>query len=311
MSAAAQVLRLQRVGRTVADIDQARAFYRDALGFHVVAEATHDGDAWSQMIELPGARARSVTMHLGDQEILLVAFDPMGRRYPDDSAMADQWSQHMAIVVTDIAAAYAQLSAYPFMPISADGPQQLPQDNPIAFAYKFRDLDGHPLELVQFRAGGDARWRRKSALFCGIAHHAITVADLARSTDFYTRLLGLGEAARGVKAGPEQARLDNAPDVLLHAVTLQPAAAGPPQLQLLDYARPSGRPVPPNARANDVFADRMLFQVRDLAGLIARLKAEDGDLLVPPVVTLGAHWCGVQLRDPTGHLLILIDRPTA
>ena len=59
-------------------------------------------------------------MRLGREEIALVRFAVPGRQpYPTGSRSDDLWFQHLAIVVADMDAAYAHLSAHPgWQPIS-------------------------------------------------------------------------------------------------------------------------------------------------------------------------------------------------
>ncbi|MEO9137295.1 MAG: VOC family protein [Casimicrobiaceae bacterium] len=301
-----RVLRLLRISRTVGDLANATAFYRDALDFRVVGEATSDGDAWSQLMGVAGVRASSVTMRLGEQDLELVAFDPPGDRYPPESGVADLWFQHIAIVVGDIDAAYARLCGYSFQPISERGPQRLPPSSGSVIAYKFRDQDGHPLELIQFpSATGDAAWRQKGVGFPGIDHSAIDVADIEQSIDFYVRALGFSVASRSINSGPAQKRLDGAREDLVDVVALQPATAGPPHVELLGYRKPAGRPIPPHAKTNDVVADRLVLQVDGLARLVDVLRAENVEFISPGIVALPRDQQAALVRDPTGHLLLL------
>jgi len=301
-----RALRLARISRTVSDLARAVTFYCDALGFCVIDRATWDGDAWSGLMGVEGARGATVTMRLGEQDLELVAFDPPGDPYPRDSGSADLWFQHIAIAVSDIDAAYLALRGYLFDPISAGGPQRLPPSSGAVVAWKFRDPDGHPLELIQFpSATKDAAWRQGEAIFLGIDHSAIDVADIARSIDFYTRLLGFSLTSRSVNAGPAQERLDRLHGDLVDVVALQPASAGPPHVELLGYRRPAGNPIPAHARANDVCADRLVLQVDDLVSVVDALHAENIRFVSPGAVALPCGLHAALIRDPTGHLLLL------
>lgn len=302
-----RVLRLLRVDRSVSNLDRAIAFYCDALGFFVVSETRIYDPAWGELMGVPAMHAHMATLRLGEQQIVLTAFDPPGRAYPPKSGTTDQWFQHIAIVVADMKAAYARLSQHPFVAISNGGPQQLPPNTGSVTAFKFRDPDGHPLELLHFPAGtGDACWQHGGrGVFLGIDHSAITVADADRSTDFYTRLLGFDVAARSINSGTEQVRLDDAPNVRVNVVALEPAEAHTPHVELLGYERPAGRPVPADAKSNDIIADRLVLEVDNLSRLVQVLEAEDVKFVSPGIVTSGD---GVRLglvRDPTGHLLLL------
>lgn len=306
---AARVLRLLRISRTVSDLARAVAFYRDVLDFCVIDEATLDTDAWRDLMGVAGARGQSVTMRLGEQELELLAFDPAGDPYPLGSDAADLWFQHIAIVVSDIGAAVTRLSGYSFKPISERGPQRLPPTSGSVIAYKFRDPDGHPVEIIHFPPGsGNVSWQQTSGLFCGIDHSAIDVADMKKSIDFYTRLLGLRVASHSVNSGVEQARLDHAPDVLVDVTALQPTMEGPPHLELLGYERPVGRPIPADIKSSDVAADRLVLEVHNLPQLMEMLEAESIQAISPGSVSLCSGQRGAQVRDPTGHSLIFLER---
>ncbi len=291
-----RVVRLMRISRTVSELDQAIAFYVGALDFRVIDEATHAETGWGELMGIVGARGQSATLRLGQQEIELVAFDPPGEQYPAQSSSADVWFQHVAIVVSDMAAAYARLGGYAFGPISEGGPQRLPPTSGSVSAYKFRDPDGHPLELLQFPPGsGDDIWQEGKTVFLGIDHSAIAVADVERSIDFYTRVLGLRLAARS----------DCTFESLVDVVALQPARSGPPHVELLGYRKPKGRSIPSHTQANDIAADRLVFQVGDLAPWLAALRDERVEFISPGIVTLCGNRQFVLLRDPAGHLVLL------
>ena len=87
-------------------------------------------------------------------------------------------------------------------------------------AYKFRDLDGQPLELISFHPGtGDPKWQRsrqrgaRGVATLGIDHSAIGVGNVERSIDFYVGALGLRVASRQVNIGPAQELLAGAEGV--------------------------------------------------------------------------------------------------
>jgi catechol 2,3-dioxygenase-like lactoylglutathione lyase family enzyme len=142
-----QAERILRISRVVSDLDRAEAFYRDGLGFRVIARGRSDQGTLAAL----GAGdigAVEVVMRLGAQDIALVQFARRGRRYPRDSRSDDLWFQHLAIVVNDMDLAYAHLSSHAgWCPISEGGPQLLPPSNGAMRAFKFRDPDRHPLEL--------------------------------------------------------------------------------------------------------------------------------------------------------------------
>ena len=271
----AQILRISRV---VADLDRAVAFYRDGLGFRLASRGPGD-PALPALLGLPGIAMEEAVLRLGDEEVALVRFDPPGAPYPPDSRSDDGWFQHLAIVVDDMGAAWRQLAAQSPHPISTQGPERLPPRNGGVTAVKFRDPDGHPLELIQFPPGqGRPAWQRAagagSGPFLGIDHSALAVASTARSLRFYRRL-GFRVAARSWNDSPAQSRLDGLPGARVRVTGLRfPSPAGP-GLELLRYV-PPGRPAP----------------------------ALPANALLTDWVTLSAGPTGLR-RDPDGHLMLL------
>ncbi|MGA8707787.1 MAG: VOC family protein [Steroidobacteraceae bacterium] len=253
MSAALRLRRLLRVSLVTAALAQLTEFYRQAFGCTLLArnEATGGAD---------GAARRAV-LALGAECIELLEFEPRGAPYPAGLAASNPRFQHCAVVVADMAAAYAQLARLPgWQPISRDGPQRLPANTGHVSAFKFRDPDGHPLELLAFAPGAvPQRWQRppRDVLFLGIDHSAISVTDSARSIDFYTEL-GLEVSASTHNRGPEQARLDglDAPEVSVTALALPD---GGPHVELLCYAG-AAVSAPAALAANDVAATRLVFE---------------------------------------------------
>ena len=278
----AQILRISRV---VADLDRAVAFYRDGLGFRLASRGPLD-PAVSALLGLPGISTEEAVLRLGDEEIALVRFDPPGAPYPGSSRSNDRWFQHLAIVVDDMAAAWRRLAAQSPRLISTNGPERLPLRNGAVTAVKFRDPDGHPLELIQFPPGqGRPAWQRAAGAgsrpFLGIDHSAMAVASTARSLRFY-RQLGFRVAARSWNDSPAQSRLDGLHGARVRVTGLRlPSPAGP-GLELLRYV-PPGRPAPA-LPANALLTDWGTLSAgpaglkRDLVGLC---------------------------RDPDGHIMLL------
>ncbi len=270
-----RTVRVRRISRVVADLDRAEGFYRDALGFRPAGRGRADLSAFGA-----GApRADEAVMRLGGQEIALVRFTRPGRRYPKASRSNDLWFQHLAIVVDDMDAAHARLGRVPgWQPISADGPEQLPPENGGVRAFKFRDPDGHPLELLWFPPGqGRAVWHGTGGEGpLGIDHSALAVASTRRSLRFY-RALGFRADGRALNHGPAQSRLDGLPRARLDVTPLRPMSDEGPGLELLGY-RPPGRAMGAT-RLNDLVTDWVTLEVEALPRHLRVLRDPDGHRL--------------------------------
>lgn len=275
------------IGGTVGDMDRAVAFYTSLLGFVVTEDAMLPPDV-AGLLGVAGARVRRVRLRLGTEFLDLHQFvGGQGRPIPADSASNDLWFQHVAIVVADMATAYAALREAGVAEISP-GPQRLPDWNPAAAgieAFYFRDPDGRNLELMHFPPGkGEPRWQDAGGrLFLGIDHTALVVSDTNRAADFYRDRLGLRVAGESLNHGPEQERLNNVPGARLR-ITLLKGDRGP-GVELLEYLNPrNGRPMPPDSRADDLWHWHIAVAARPAAP-------------------------GTLIRDPDGHAAIVVPFP--
>jgi catechol 2,3-dioxygenase-like lactoylglutathione lyase family enzyme len=304
------------IGMTVADVQRSAAFYADVLGFETVADTEVTGEHWGRRYGVPDSRRRIVQMRLGDERIELMQFlRSPGRPIPPDSRSHDRWFQHIAIIVSDMDRAYARLRAAGVVQVSPT-PQRLPDWNPAAGgirAFYFKDPDGHVLEVLWFPPGkGAAKWRRSDTLFLGIDHTAIVVADTARSLACYRDALGLAVVGTSENWGPEQERLNNVPDARLRITTLR--APEGPGIEFLEYVTPrDGRPVPADARANDLAHWQTGVLTPDAAGLERALRG--GACAVPPPAAMIAlpgrdlgFGRGFVARDPDGHVMQVLER---
>lgn len=217
-----------------ADPERSLRFYM-GLGF-AAGERTAIDPAEMAVLGIGGAGERQA-LTLGPSHLDLDGFAEAGRPYPADADAADTVFQHLALVTTDIAAAWDRALAAGATPISRAGPVRLPAASGGVTAVKFRDLDGHPLELLQFPAGTNPHWRGEGLL--GIDHSAIAVADVAASRAFY-ELHGLTLGTRSLNRGSAQAALDGLDDPVVDVVPLDPAAT-PPHVELLGYRAPAMR----------------------------------------------------------------------
>ena len=301
--AAPAVVAVGPIALTVSDADREAVFLSDVLTFEKVSDVEVASDAVERLTGVFGARLRVVTMRLGGETLELHEFlTPRGRSFPDDSRANDRWFQHVAIVVSDMAEAYAMLRAHDVEHAST-APQRLPDWNPNAAgieAFYFRDPDGHFLELISFPKGkGDPRWQQPGGkLFLGIDHTAIVVGDTDASLAFYRDVLGLRVAGGSENYGSEQERLNNVFGARLRITTLK-AGAGP-GVELLEYLAPrDGRPRPAGARPNDLLHWETALVSGDVEGTGERLGVRPQRL---PDDVLGFREAFLA-GDPDGHVM--------
>lgn len=254
---------------TVSDAQRLARFYR-GIGFAVIGSESIAADE----LRLLGLACGGVrlSLRLGHQRVDLDTFDVPGKPYPAAATAADLCFQHLALVTDDAAAAWARVAALGASPISSSGPIALPSSTGVAAAVKFRDPEGHPLELLQFLPQSAGAWTGTGLL--GIDHSAISVSHAGTSRRFY-EALGLAAHRPTLNHGPTQNALDGLPNVEVDVVPMLPRSVTP-HLELLAYRTPTGQAAG-RLEANDMAATRIVW-------------AADRDELI---------------RDPDGHLHLL------
>ncbi len=302
------------IGITVADMDRSVAFYSDVLTFKKISDVEVDGDEYDRLWGVFGVRARIVRMQLGGQTLELIQFiaPPDIRTIPVPSHSNDLWFQHFAIVVRDMDEAWKQLRAHHVRQISPR-PQTIPKSNAAAAgikAIKFRDPDGHNLELLWFPDGkGNPVWKKGKNLFLGIDHTAMTVRSTENSIKLYRDGLGLTVAGGTLNIGTEQEHLDSLQGARVRVTGLQPRM-GPPGVEFLEYELPAaGRPMPADAKPTDLWHWQTTVSVPDVEAAAAALRGAarfvSSSIVTMPDRTLG-FTKGILVRDPDGHALQLV-----
>jgi len=306
---------IEAVGMTVSDVDRAVDFY-SKLGFKKVSDAEVMGSEYEHLEGVFGARMRIVRMQLGSELIDLTQYiAPPGRPIPFDSRSNDRWFQHIAIVVRDMDQAFEKVSAMKVQFVST-APQTLPASIPAAAgikAFYFRDPDGHNLELIYFPPGkGDPRWQQHDGeLFLGVDHTAIGVGSTEASLRFYRDLLGMRKAGESENFGTEQEHLNQVFGAHLW-ITGMRATSGP-GIEFLEYLTPrDGRPIPTDAKSNDIAHWQTTIVTDDLASTAKTLRKNhvgfvSSDVIVVPKEKLGVSK-GLLVQDPDGHNVLLVER---
>ncbi len=118
----------------------------------------------------------------------------------------------------------------------------------------------------------------------------IGVSDLARSADFYIRVLGMTQT--------QTFKLDHMDEIVL-------AHEGRSAVVLMHYTDGSAR----NYRDNPV---KLVFQVTDAAGLVERIRAEGLEITMEAAAYPGMGGAIIGMgKDPDGYVVELIQMPVA
>ncbi len=305
------LIRIGRISFTTFDAGRLGEFYRQAFGFEAMETEHLGGEAFARLTGVEGAQACALPLRLGEETIELLAFEPPGRPYPADIGCDDLRFQHIAIAVADMEEAYLRLCACKgWTAITRSAPQRLPPGSGAVTAFKFRDPEGHPLELLSFPSENmPPRWQdaaRRRGPCLGIDHSAIVVSDTASSVTFYRQYLGFSAAGSSLNRGREQEQLDDVPGAVVEVTALDPGTGNSPHLELLCYrSRDIPRAAPPALGTNDIAATRLTLEVDDVRALAHRLAAAQLRFISAATVALCDRRPALVIRDPDGHALLL------
>jgi catechol 2,3-dioxygenase-like lactoylglutathione lyase family enzyme len=302
---------IDRITLIVSDLDRAEDDYVRTFGCSVEQRGRID-PALTGVLCISRARGRRSLLRLGRERIELLEFTDMaGRPYPPDSTSTDLWFQHMAIIVNDMTYAHQRVTANRrFRPISRNGPVRLPENSGGVIAFKFRDHDGHPLELLAFpegRATGEWRNAAGAGLFLGIDHTAIAVSDSAKSTKFFSSVFGFRVGTRTENRGYEQDDLDDVNDVQVSVTRLAPDLPAP-RLELLRYHAGPRRPIPTDTASNDIVATHSAVRVASLDTTAAALARRGTPLADHDFMTLCGGMRAALVTGPDGHRFLVEER---
>jgi catechol 2,3-dioxygenase-like lactoylglutathione lyase family enzyme len=313
-----QIQALDAISMTVSDMDREVDFYSNVLSFRKVSDIEIEGSEYEKLLGVPHLRIRVVRMQLGNEFINLFQYiTPLDSKpIPVDSRSNDLWFQHFAIVVSDMDKAYERLRKYKVTQISSS-PQTIPKSNKPAAgirALKFKDPDGHPLELLWFpHDKGNARWHHPNdKLFQGIDHTAIAVSDTDASLKFYRDLLGIKVVGGSLNTGTEQENLDNLPSARVRITALRSSMNGP-GIEFLEYEMPSnGRSIPSDVKASDIMNWQTILIVDKIETVGKWLRENDARFISDEVSILPDNKLGftkaIKVLDPDGHVILIVER---
>ena len=164
---------------------------------------------------------------------------------------------------------------------------------------------GSLLLLASFGWAGEARVASVDAI-------GLTVSDLDRSIEFYTRVLDFERVSEEELAGEEIERRQGLFGVRLRRARLR---LGDESIELTEYLAPRGRPAPVDARSNDRWFQHVAIIVSDMDRAYTRLRANrvhhasPGPQLLPAWNPNAGGIRAFYFRDPDGHPLEVLSFP--
>ncbi len=301
--------KVRAISSTVSNMERSLNFYTKALSFKLVDDITIDEDYYCQLEAIPPTKIRIATLSMGNELIELKEYlDLEGKPIPSDTQGNDLWFHHFAIVVKDMERAYEQLSQFSFEKTSI-APQTL--DSGIK-AFKFKDPDGHNLELIYFPSGiGQDKWQKETEeLFLGIDHTAISVTNTEDNLKFYRDLLSLEVTAETVNVGQIQANLDGLDESKVQITSLFPVGEDL-GVEFLDYIiPPTGRAFDASAKSYDLTHMQIQIVVNEIEKIVSDLKQNEVEIVSPQIIDFPDSYPyskGCLIKDPNGHGVLIIS----
>lgn len=140
----------------------------------------------------------------------------------------------------------------------------------------------------------------------------MTVSDMDRSVDFYTRVLTFEPVSDVEVAGPEYEQLEGIFGVRMRVVHLR---LGDEMIELTEYLAPRGRPAPVDSRSNDRWFQHVAIIVSDMDSAYQRLRrykvrhASTGPQRLPNSNPAAGGIRAFYFLDPDGHPLEILQFP--
>jgi catechol 2,3-dioxygenase-like lactoylglutathione lyase family enzyme len=140
----------------------------------------------------------------------------------------------------------------------------------------------------------------------------MTVADMDRSVDFYSRVLDFEKVSDVEVAGESYERLTGVLGLRVRVVRLR---LGDESIVLSEYLAPRGRPVPLDSRSNDRWFQHVAIIVSDMDRAYRRLREHDvehassGPQTLPDWNPRAGGIRAFYFKDPDGHVLEILQFP--
>ena len=141
----------------------------------------------------------------------------------------------------------------------------------------------------------------------------ITVSDIDRSVEFFTRVLGFEQVSEVEVNGAEYEHLQGVFGLRMRIVRLR---LGDEFIELTEYLAPRGRPLPVDSRSNDHWFQHIAIITGDMERAyqwLRKHKVEHASTGPQRLPDWNKNAGGIQafyLKDPDGHALEILQFPT-
>ncbi len=140
----------------------------------------------------------------------------------------------------------------------------------------------------------------------------ITVSDMDRAVDFYSKVLTFEKVSDAEVAGDNYEHLEGVFGLRIRVVRMR---LGDEFIELTEYLAPKGRPIPVDSRSNDRWFQHIAIIVSDMDRAYARLRqskvehASSGPQRLPDWNKNAAGISAFYFKDPDGHPVEVLQFP--
>jgi catechol 2,3-dioxygenase-like lactoylglutathione lyase family enzyme len=150
------------------------------------------------------------------------------------------------------------------------------------------------------------------ALIDGVDAIGITVSDMDRAVDFYSRVLTFEKVSDAEVTGSDYEHLEGVFGLRIRVVRMR---LGDEFIELTEYLAPKGRPIPVDSRSNDRWFQHIAIIVSDMDKAYCWLRqnkvehASSGPQRLPDWNKNAAGISAFYFKDPDGHPVEVLQFP--
>ena len=154
--------------------------------------------------------------------------------------------------------------------------------------------------------------RQHSSLVEGVDAIGITVSDMDRAVDFYSKVLTFEQVSDTEVAGENYEHLEGVFGLRMRVVRMK---LGDESIELTEYLAPKGRPIPVDSRSNDRWFQHIAIIVNDMDKAYAWLRrnkveyASSGPQRLPDWNRKAAGISAFYFKDPDQHPVEVLQFP--
>ncbi len=159
---------------------------------------------------------------------------------------------------------------------------------------------------------GQAVAQQHTALVDGVDAIGITVSDMDRAVDFYSKVLTFEKVSDAEVTGESYEQLEGVFGLRMRVVRMR---LGDEFIELTEYLAPKGRPIPIDSRSNDRWFQHIAIIVSDMDKAYARLRqtkvehASSGPQRLPDWNKNAAGISAFYFKDPDEHPVEILQFP--